>query len=111
MSKEYVAVMNHSHNELGITKADIQGWVREAVFEIAEAYVDDQFSQQSLDARIIALVRSKTMRLWSKNHETLDEYIKDRIVDALLEGVQLEVKIKQPTADAIHALAASEKLI
>lgn len=60
----YTLFTNYMHNELGITKDDIRLWTKEAVYEVATKYVEEQFSERSLDERIAKLLGSS---YWGKD--------------------------------------------
>lgn len=46
MTREYKAIKNYIHNEMGITKSDFQELVKEAIKEEAKSFVKRIFQQQ-----------------------------------------------------------------
>ena len=49
---KYSMFRNYLYNELDISKEDIKQWVSEAVFEVAERYIENEFANRPLDRRI-----------------------------------------------------------
>lgn len=69
---------NYMHNELGITKEDIQNWIDEAVIEQIQLYVKNTFKYCDIDERINNEIR-KTIRE--------DYQIKDLIIKKIAESI------------------------
>ena len=50
---KYTLFKNYMHNELDITKEDIKKWTQDAVKQVAENFVKNQFNEQVLIDKII----------------------------------------------------------
>ena len=59
---KYNMFKNFLFNELEITKEDIRDWTKEAVYEVAENFVKNQFSEYSLKQYMNNLI-NKTKRI------------------------------------------------
>ena len=58
-ASSYREVLNYLHNDLGISKEDVKEWVRDAIQEVAQNYVDHQLSSDTLDNAILRIVNSQ----------------------------------------------------
>jgi hypothetical protein len=92
--EKYRMFTNYMFNELGITREDIRGWVREVVFEVAESYIRDQFHGDRLDRKVKEVItdqlRSEKQRLYGTGYD-ITMYIKEAISAVVKE--QLDIKI------------------
>jgi phage major head subunit gpT-like protein len=86
------AFLNYFSNELKITKDDIRKWTQQAVERTAERYVEKQIKSGTVQQIVESTVRSKKLGWWG-NEENFDDYIKDRVVHELLNGVHMKVDI------------------
>jgi hypothetical protein len=91
-SDRYKIFSNFMKNELGVTKEDIKIWTKEAIYEIAEAYVKDQFSKYSVDSRIAALINKGT---WDGS--TIHRDIVQQIAQGLQKRFDIKIVVKEPT--------------
>lgn len=96
---DYSRFKNHLHNTLKITKEDIRGMVEKAVYKVVERKVEvmlaDKYTAQRIVDRAINERLTRNNMFWHKDNE-LDKYIKNAVVDKLLNGIKLEVSVKQP---------------
>ena len=78
---------NYLHNELSITKDDIESWVKEAVEHIAEKYVAEHMPKSIISQKILDIFYVKTS---FGGHE-----IKKEIVQAIAKDLagQLDVVV------------------
>lgn len=89
---KYKELLNYIHNELGITKSDIEQWVKEAVYEVAEGYVKNRMSEHSVDARIKNIMSS-----WSLDGRDFDYSVKQKAGEALASRLEIKVKDNDET--------------
>jgi len=82
---KYKMFKNYMYNELGITKEDIKNWVKEAVYEVAENYIEHQFNDYDLIKHIENIIRGR----WTTIHPDIYEYVANKIVN------MLDLKIKK----------------
>jgi hypothetical protein len=71
------------YNELGISKDDIKQWVHDTVYEVASTYVENEFSRQSLDSRIQAIISHR----WSQ--KTVADDIKREVANVLVKNFDI----------------------
>lgn len=83
INEKYRMFTNFLYNELGITKEDIKEWTKQAVTEVAERFVQHEFSTRPLDIRIQNIIRQYPDSGQVQRH----------IADILAK--QLEIKIKE----------------
>jgi len=76
MDNKWKMFKNYMHNELGITKEDIQEWVREAVEKVAKDYVENHISYRELDRYIEEIIRGK----WTNLHDNIYRYVAQEIM-------------------------------
>ena len=81
---------NFMYNELGITKNDIKEWVKEAVYEVAENYVEYQFSEDRFTEYIESVIENH----WSDYYGDGDyeKDIKRIIADEFIKRIELKLK-------------------
>ena len=48
---------NYMHNELGITKDDIRGWIKEAAEEQAQRLVAQEFGSFNIQSKITEIIK------------------------------------------------------
>jgi hypothetical protein len=86
---KYKMFTNFMYNELGITKDDIRDWVKEAVYEVAEKYVQHEFSHQGFNDRVYQIIRDhRYMGAQGLDHKITQEV-------AALIAKELEIKLKE----------------
>jgi len=78
---------NFMFNELGISKEDIKRWTKEAVYEIANNYVEHQFSPEIPKEIIERVVKNR----WGNEWEIRDEVIKT-IAQLYLKRVKVKIE-------------------
>lgn len=94
MSKDkYKAFTNYMHNELGISKEDIRTWTKEAVYEVAETYVQNQLNDRSVDQRIMGIIKDQRFSVWDREKETFDTAIRQGVIKELVSQVELDVNV------------------
>jgi len=94
MSKDkYKAFTNYMHNELGISKEDIRTWTKEAVYEVAETYVQNQLNDRSVDQRIMSIIRDNKFSIWDRDDKTFDQTIRQGVIRELVSQVELDVNV------------------
>ena len=94
MSKDkYKAFTNYMHNELGISKEDIRTWTKEAVYEVAETYVQNQLNDRSVDQRIMSIIRDNKFSIWDRGDKTFDQTIRQGVIKELVSQVELDVNV------------------
>ena len=79
---------NYMHNELGITKEDIEQWTKEAVEEVATSYVEDRLSETTLPN----LVKRIISRKWLFSHDILEQEVLNVAGKELAKQLKLELK-------------------
>lgn len=95
MSKEkYRQFMNYLHNELGISKEDIKEWTKEAVTEVAQNYVDNQFSKRDLDSRLERIILRSSGFL--KGVE-----LRDAAARMLADRIEFSIREKEEPKDGV----------
>lgn len=108
---KYKEFLNYLHNELDISKADIRQWTHDAVYEVAENYIEKQFSERSLEQRILALVRDKSSSWWDRDEKTLEKAVKELMAKELLSQVKVNIDLfqieKKPTIGACPCMTCS----
>ena len=85
---KYIMFRNFLFNELDITRDDIKEWVKEAVYEVAENYLENQFATYPLNLRIKEIINASDFN----NYENS---VKAQVARELAK--QLEIKIKYET--------------
>ena len=94
MSKDkYKAFTNYMHNELGISKEDIRTWTKEAVYEVAETYVQNQLNDRSVDQRIMGIIKDNKFSIWDRDDKTFDQTIRQGVIKELVSQVELDVNV------------------
>ena len=94
MSKDkYKAFTNYMHNELGISKEDIRTWTKEAVYEVAETYVQNQLNDRSVDQRIMSIIKDNKFSIWDRDDRTFDQAIRKGVIDELVKQVEIDVNV------------------
>lgn len=56
MENKWTMFKNYMHNELGITKEDIRGWIEEAAIQQAEKMVKHEFSSFDVERTVKKMV-------------------------------------------------------
>lgn len=93
MNDKWKMFKNYLHNELHVSDEDIKGWIRDAVFEVAEKYLKDQFSERKLENRIVDRILSeKRDTTLGFGHVTALEDIKRGVISKLSERISLTTK-------------------
>lgn len=85
---KWLMFKNYLHNELGITKEDIQLWVKEAVQQVAQNMVNEAFGKFSAEDTVKKLVNSED--LWGS--KALKAEIKELVAKKLAEQFELTKK-------------------
>jgi hypothetical protein len=82
---------NYMHNELGITKEDIKDWVKEAVEEVAESLVNQEFEKYPLPNII-----KKNVEVVLIEHSLWGDDFKNEIWNEVGNQIskKLEIKLK-----------------
>lgn len=91
---------NYLHNELKLSKSDIEMWVKEAVYEVAEKFVEnnlsaDDFHQHvkkcigELVAEIGGQSPKSVVRVWGERN------LKELISQEVMKHVEIKIGIKE----------------
>ena len=80
---------NYMHNELGITKEDIEKWVRDAVKSEARKLVDNEYGKFDMREEIEKIFKEK----FFFGSDTFNRATMSTFRDVLME--RLEIKIKE----------------
>lgn len=96
--QKWLLFKNFLHNELGISKEDIQEWVKEAIHEEVEKVVKQRMSENDkfdLDDVIRKVILDNVMDSggWGKPAQ-FKAVIKDKVVDLLVKNLQIDVGMK-----------------
>jgi hypothetical protein len=100
-SDKYKLFLNFMYNELGISKEDIKGWVRDAVMEVAESYVRHQFDSYSFNNRVNHLIEKEANLVITKGTATVSQvhtissYIQKVIAEVIAEKIDINVNVKE----------------
>ncbi|MCP4988386.1 MAG: hypothetical protein GY928_20740 [Colwellia sp.] len=85
---KWLAFKNYLHNELGITKEDIRCWIREAVQEVAEGLVKEEFGKFKVKTVINDMIMDNNY--WGNSG--LKKEIKDMVASSLVDQINLRIK-------------------
>jgi hypothetical protein len=95
-SDKYKALMNYMRNDLKITKEDIRQWTQQSVEDVAERYVEKNFTtdfvRSVVKSELDKIIATKEFSWW-ESEDNLDDYVKKQVVTKLLDGVHLKVDI------------------
>jgi small-conductance mechanosensitive channel len=97
MSDKYQMFRNFMYNELGVTKDDIREWTKETVKEVAEQYIENNFSQYRLEQYMNSIINRSSKQLEWTNIGWKDAL--EKFVVAQLEK-NISAAIKQAVTEA-----------
>jgi hypothetical protein len=96
-TKEYLAVKNFVHNELGLTKADFISLMKEAVKEEAKAFVQRKFQDSDLryeELARIAITNEAKSIITGKQYGTNADRMYAMIGKSIAEQFSITLKNK-----------------
>lgn len=85
---KWLMFKNYIHNELGISKADIQDWLKDAVQQVAQNMVAEAFGKFDPQKTVEDLVKSK--EYWGS--EALQKEIKAMIAEKIFSQLSITRK-------------------
>lgn len=92
-SKEYKAIKNYIHNELGLSKQDIINEIRPLLPKLLKEYMNNSFGVDSLIENWIKIIfRDEVAQL---EHNYITRLIKEVIADEVKKRLEISVKTKE----------------
>lgn len=58
---------NYMHNELGISKEDIKGWIRQAVDRVAEEYIARYFERNPVRQSVARAIEAQLKKTYDRD--------------------------------------------
>lgn len=95
MNDKYKMFSNYMHNELGIKKEDIKDWIKEAVEEIAQKMVKNEFDNFDVST----IVRKILYKEDIYGSKYIKDQIKAEIAQQMLSKFEFNLKIKKEEAN------------
>ncbi len=86
-NEKWLMFKNYMHNELGITKDDVEVWTRDAIKEVAEKYVKYHFTEDAVK-KVVQDEIHGTRNPWRNSS------VKDVVIKELIRSLDVEIKIK-----------------
>lgn len=92
-SKEYKAIKNYIHNELGLSKQDIINEIRPLLPKLLKEYMNNSFGVDShIENWIKFIFRDEVAQL---EHNYITRLIKEVIADEVKKRLEISVKTKE----------------
>lgn len=87
---KWVMFRNYMHNELGITKEDIQEWIQDAIKIEVKNVVANAYGKCNIEG----LIRKEIYGDNFIGEKTLRNTVKDAVAKVLCERIELNVNVK-----------------
>jgi len=89
----YKEVKNYIHNDLKITKEDIQGIIQNTLTREIRKYINDEFELERFMYDIIRTTIYKDKDIFAKTIFDMSSMIKDKVTEVIVKEVKNKVEI------------------
>lgn len=91
---------NYMHNELAISKSDIEVWVKDSVYEIAERFVKNNLSEDQFHRHVKKCIAELVAELGEDRNVEVhsiwgDKNLKELIAREVMSHVKVKIDIKE----------------
>lgn len=95
MKQDLNRLRNAIHNEAGITKEEIRGYVQEAVKSLVDKRVQQLLPDKvSMEKLVDESIRDRGTFFWSESEDKFSSEIVDKVSKILAKKIKVEVKTK-----------------
>ena len=95
-SEKYIELKNYMHNTLGITKADIEQWIKEAIQGTLDTHVKRMLTKSDFISEACDTAINRAMKSSGYGDPSLKDLIARSILNDLSKHIEVKVEVKKP---------------